>query len=292
MKSYIDCIPCIMHNIVTTLNGHIEDPKLRTEAFQKILKELHENDYSKISPPVLTDNLHKIMLTYLNGRDIYKDIKKQCNDEALKLYPHAEDLCNQSNDKLTTAIKIAIAGNLIDYGALKDFNIENILDDYVHRDFAINDFDDLEVEINKANNILYIGDNTGEIVLDRLLVKHLVSLGKKVTFTVKSSPILNDALLEDAQYVGMDKIAEVIESGCSTAGTTLAGANDVFLKKLSEADLVISKGQGNFETLTEETITKPLFYLFLCKCDKIAQTFKTNKFDLMLLNNNRYREYF
>ncbi len=281
-----------MHNIVATLNGHIEDKDKRVEAFKKILKKLHETDFSKISPPVLTDNLHKIMQTYLDGRDIYKDIKKECNKEALKIYEHAEDLYNNSADKLKTAIKIAIAGNLIDYGALKSFNIQNILDDYVHRDFAIDDYADLEVEINKANTILYIGDNTGEIVLDRLLVKHLISMGKIVTFTVKGSPILNDALLEDAQDVGMDKITEVIESGCATAGTTLAGTNKLFHQRLAEADLIISKGQGNFETLTEEKISKPLFYLFLCKCEKIAQTFKTNTFDLMLLSNQRYGEYF
>lgn len=292
MRAYIDCIPCIMHNIIATLNGHIESPAEREEAFRKILKELHENDFSKLSPPVLTDNLHKIMHTYLKDRDIFKDIKKECNDEALEIYEHAVALYNESENKLKTAIKIAIAGNLIDYGALKNFNIENILNDYAHRDFAINDFAALEVEVNKANSILYIGDNTGEIVLDRLLIKHLISLGKKVTFTVKSAPILNDALLEDAQYVGMDKITEVIESGCSTAGTTLAGANELFLKKLNEADLIISKGQGNFETLTEEAITKPLFHLFLCKCELIAQTFKTNKFDLMLLNNSNYSRYF
>ncbi|MEI7941648.1 MAG: ARMT1-like domain-containing protein [Candidatus Riflemargulisbacteria bacterium] len=292
MKSYIDCIPCIMHNIVATLNGHIANRADREEAFKKILKELHETDFSKVSPPVLTDNLHKIMLTYLDGRDIYKDIKKECNNEALKIYKHAEELYNNSANKLKTAIKIAIAGNLIDYGALKSFNIENILDDYVHRDFAVDDYADLEVEINKANTILYIGDNTGEIVLDRLLVKHLLSIGKKVTFTVKSHPILNDALLEDAKEVGMDKITEVIESGCATAGTTLAGTNELFHKRLAGADIIISKGQGNFETLTEEQITKPLFYLFLCKCDKIAQTFKTNTFDLMLLSNNNYKKYF
>lgn len=292
MKSYLDCIPCIMHNIVATLNGHISDKKIRNEAFNKILIELQQKDFSLLSPPVLTDNLHKIMQEYLDNKDIYKEIKKECNNEALKIYEHAETLYNESSTKLKTAIKIAIAGNLIDYGALKSFNIENILDDYVHRDFAIDNYSDLEVEINKANTILYIGDNTGEIVLDRLLVKHLVSIDKKVTFTVKSTPILNDALLEDALDVGMDKITEVIESGCSTAGTTFAGTNKLFHKKLKEADLIISKGQGNFETLTEEKIDKPLFYLFLCKCDKIAQTFKVNKFDLMLLDNRNYGRYF
>ena len=221
MKSYIDCIPCIMHNIVATLNGHIANRADREEAFKKILKELHETDFSKVSPPVLTDNLHKIMLTYLDGRDIYKDIKKECNNEALKIYKHAEELYNNSANKLKTAIKIAIAGNLIDYGALKSFNIENILDDYVHRDFAVDDYADLEVEINKANTILYIGDNTGEIVLDRLLVKHRLSIGKKVTFNVKINsiktkqlPELNDEFVSSlgANYKTISDLKTQIES--------------------------------------------------------------------------------
>lgn len=292
MKSYIDCIPCIMHNIVATLNEYIPDKKTRDEVFNKILRKLQEYDFSLVSSPVLTNNLHKIMQEYLGDKDIYKDIKKECNKEAMKIYPHAEELYNKSKNKLQTALKIAIAGNLIDYGALKTFNTQNILDDYVHRDFAINDYLAFKTNLDKASNILYIGDNTGEIVLDKILVKHLISMGKKVTFTVKSEPILNDALLEDAVAVGMDKITEVIESGCSIAGTTLAGTNELFHKKLADADFVISKGQGNFETLTEETITKPLFYLFLCKCDKIAQIFKVNKFDLMLLDNSNYKEYF
>ena len=292
MRSHIECVPCILNSVIRILNEKIEDVETRHEVFRNIIKELGDSNLYTLSPPVLTAKLHEYLKEFIGSEDLYKDKKVLCNKGALEIYPHVEELYNEAEDKLESAIKIAISGNLIDYGALNNFDINSIVDDYVHRDFAINNYTEFKADLEKATNILYIGDNTGEIVLDRLLIKHLIGMGKKVVFTVKSAPILNDALIEDAIAVGMTEITDVIESGCVLAGTTLAGTNELFHKKLAEADMVIAKGQGNFETLTEETLGKPLYYLFLCKCDKIATAFGTNKFDLMLLNHGNYKKYF
>ncbi|OGI09508.1 MAG: hypothetical protein A2Y40_08980 [Candidatus Margulisbacteria bacterium GWF2_35_9] len=143
----------------------------------------------------------------------------------------------------------------------------------------------------KSKNILYIGDNTGEIVFDKILVEELQSNGCQVTYTVKSSPILNDALMEDATATGMTTLTHVIESGSTTAGTLISQGTDEFIEYLNKADLIISKGQGNLETISEESLNKPVFYLLLSKCNHISKALGIKKFDLILMHDTSFKSY-
>ncbi len=291
MKAYLECIPCITAQIVRILHNNEPSASRREEIFKKTLLHFHGQELTAHSAPSITQGAHDILKAELGIEDLYLQDKKDCNEKALELYPQALHIYSTSDNKLETAIKLAISANLIDYGALTHFDVEHILNDYMHRPFSINDFVSFKTDIESSKKILYIADNTGEIVFDKILISHLLSLGKQVVVAVKSHPILNDALLQDAHDVGLSELVKVMGSGSRTAGTLLKEATPEFTSTLQEADLIISKGQGNFETLSEETLHQPLYFLLLSKCPHISRELKINKFDLILMDNRNLLRY-
>ncbi|MDD5456084.1 MAG: ARMT1-like domain-containing protein [Candidatus Margulisbacteria bacterium] len=291
MKAFLQCVPCIFSQIARILCNFEPDIKKREKIFRSILADFSKQDFSKHTPPSLTREAHEIMKKEIGRQDLYVKEKKECNEKALLLFKDALNIYEKSANRLETAIKIAIAGNLIDYGALSEFDIQHVVDDYTHRDFSINDYPDFAAILEKSNKILYVLDNAGEIVFDKILVTELLNLDKEVIATVKSQPILNDALLDDALEVSMTKLVKVIPSGSTTAGTVFSEATPELREALDWADMIISKGQGNFETLSEEKTAKPLFYLLLSKCPHISKNLGIKKFDLILMANWNYEKY-
>ncbi len=285
MKAFLECIPCITSQIIRILNKQEPDKGKRQIILSKILTHLSGEDITAHSAPSLTQGVHQILKESLGFRDLYIEDKAFCNREAMLHFDAATLLFEQSSDKLETAIKLAIAGNLIDYGALSHFDVAHVIDDYVHRPFSINHVKSFRKALSKPQNILYICDNAGEIVFDKILVHHLITDGHQVTVAVKSAPILNDALYEDAVKVGMTDIVTVIPSGSSTAGTLLSQSTPAFAQALNQASLIISKGQGNFETLSEEHFDQPLYYLLLSKCPHISKGLNIETFSLMLVEH-------
>ena len=285
MKAFLECIPCITSQIIRLLNKQEPNVAKRKAILSKVLTHLSDQDITAHSAPSLTQGVHQILKETLGFRDLYIEDKAFCNREALIHFDSALKLFNESSDPLETAIKIAIAGNLIDYGALSSFEVAHVIDDYVHRPFSISYLDTLRKVLRKPRRILYICDNAGEIVFDRILVRYFISEGHRVTVAVKSAPILNDALYEDAVEVGMTDITTVIQSGSSTAGTLISQSTPEFRQALENAELIISKGQGNFETLSEETYPCPLYYLLLSKCPHIAKGLNIEPFSLMLVEH-------
>jgi hypothetical protein len=201
--------------------------------------------------------------------DPYQHLKRQYNDAALALYPGLKQVVNEADDPLLTAIRLAIAGNIVDFGVGHRFSLEQAIQDSLTWDFAINDYPAFLAQLEIARTILYLGDNTGEIVFDKLLVEELVQRDRQVTFVVRGNPVINDATLDDAHYVGLAHLVEVITPGGTLPGTLLSAASDVFKQRFYAADLVISKGQGNFEGLSE--VDRPIFFLLKAKCTPIAQ---------------------
>jgi len=291
MKAFLQCVPCIFSQIARILCNFEPDAKKREKILKLILADFAGQNFSLHTPPSLTKEAHEIMKKEMGKDDLYIKEKKECNEKALLLYDDAFYIYRQSENKLETAIKIAIAGNLIDYGALSEFDIQHVVDDYTHRSFAINDYQDFENTLGKSKKILYILDNAGEIVFDKILVTELLNQGKEIIAAVKSKPILNDALLQDAEDVAMTKLVKVIKSGSTTAGTLFNQATPELKEALIWADMIISKGQGNFETLSEEKTDKPLFYLLLSKCPHISKNLGIKKFDLILMAGWKYEKY-
>ena len=219
-----------------------------------------------LTPPELADNPYKLVYKITGNNDPYKEIKEAHIKTALNLYPMLKEMVKKSSDKLLESVKISIMGNAIDLGSTFD-SIEIDLNEFLKSNFNLNDFEDLKNAVKNSRNILLIGDNAGETVFDRVLIETLAELGRNVKYAVKSKPIINDATKEDALKSG---ITNVIETGSSMAGTILYTVNEDFLKELENSDLIIAKGQANYETLSEESL--PIFFLLKIKCAPIARS--------------------
>ncbi|MCD6129607.1 MAG: DUF89 family protein, partial [Deltaproteobacteria bacterium] len=213
--------------------------------------------------------------------DPYKEIKKESTEKGLALYPSLKDEVEKSNDKLLTAIRIAIAGNVIDFGVNRNFNIEEEIDTVLKKDFAIFDYDKFKDYLDKSDEILYIGDNAGESVFDRILIE---VMKKPVIYVVREMPVINDVTYEDAVQAGIDKVATILSSGTSAPGTVLETCNEEFKEIYRNSKFVIGKGQGNYEGLSDEKHL--IFFLLKAKCWVIADDIGVNEGDIVLKGIN------
>ncbi len=227
------------------------------------------------------------MMVYRKIREItgvadpYRKIKQQHIAEARTLYPELEKLVAESEDPLLTAIRLAIAGNVIDLGINKTFDLVNDIRKTLSQDFAVFDYEIFKIRLAAAESVLYIGDNAGESVFDKLLIKQLK---KPVKYVVRSHPIINDVTMEDALASGLDEVAELIESGSEAPGTILSQCTPEFLKIYQEADMIISKGQGNYEGLSD--VKRTIFFLLKAKCHVIADDLGVKEGDIVLKGIN------
>ncbi len=284
MKTYPECLSCLLKQTVQT----IKFAKAKKATQKKIIKEIEKNflPFAKLEvcPPDISRNMHIIIKKLLKNNDPYKNVKTKYNKIALSLYPSLKNKIKKSKNKLLTAIKIAIAGNVIDFGAQLAFDIKKDVEDILNKNFAIFDYEKFKNKLKKEKDILYLADNTGEIIFDKIFIEFLIkTYGSKVIYVVKEKPILNDATLKDAKWAGIDKIAKVISCGADSPGIVLRYCNNDFLKIFENSKLIISKGQGNFESLNR--IKRPIFFLFKIKCDVVADYMKLPVGSIILKSN-------
>ena len=281
MKTYLDCLPCMMNQALRTA-------RISTNDNAKIKQVLDEVGVMIKDIPMNHTPVQSGVLVYQKIREItgvvdpYKEIKKKSIYEALALYPKLIKYMNSSDDNLITAIRIAITGNIIDFGMDKQYVLVEELSKIMKQDFAIFDFEQFVNELERSGSILYIGDNAGESVFDKILIE---ALGKPVTYVVRGIPIINDVVMEDAIDSGIDEIAKIISSGSPAPGTILELCDDSFVHRFNEADMVISKGQGNYEGLSE--VDRSVFFLLKAKCKIIANDLGVNENDIILKGINQ-----
>jgi uncharacterized protein with ATP-grasp and redox domains len=209
------------------------------------------------------------------GRDAFREIKRETTAEALALYDDIKpgvlrDLSSMGPvDRLRLCAKIAAAGNIIDFGISSEFDLKGTLEDTLARDLAVDHSAKLYEDLKSSDDVLLIGDNAGEIVFDRFLLDEFVGLGKRVHISVKSGPILNDAVREDAVAAGIGDPIGIVETGSSSLGVILEECSPEFLDLYKGAGVVISKGQANYETLDDASRT--VFFILRAKCPIISQ---------------------
>ena len=284
MRTFLDCFPCIMNQALRT-------GRIATNDEQKIKQLLDEIGASFRNLPLENTPVESGAIIYNKIREItgvedpYKKIKQESIRDALGLYPRLKDLVNNADNKLLMAIRIAIAGNIIDFGVDKKFDLVEDVMKITKQDFAIYDFISFEKQLRIAENILYIGDNAGESVFDKILIEEL---GKPVTYVVREIPVINDVTIEDALNSGLGEVAEIISSGTTAPGTILNLCHDSFIERFNQADMVISKGQGNYEGLSE--VNRSVFFLLKAKCPIIARDLDVEEDDIVLKGIN-YREH-
>lgn len=266
MLASLNCIPCILKStlLAAKLSGVDEDTQLLI--VRKAMRMISEMDMNR-TPPEITQELQGAIREITGKADPYQQAKSKLNQAALQLYPELKAMVRAEKDPLLMAVRLAISGNAMDMGVngnLGSADIHKALEKTLHDPFD-GDFLALEQAIAEAETILYLADNSGEIVFDKVLIEELLS--KQVTFAVRGGPTLNDATMFDAQEVGLDKLVEVIDNGFDAPGTVLNRCSPAFLDRFWKADLIIAKGQGNFETLNATPAN--IFFLFKTKCEVI-----------------------
>jgi uncharacterized protein with ATP-grasp and redox domains len=252
-------------------------------SFTRDMITLYHTKWDELYSPEFSRELHTILRSYTNNPDPYKEEKRVNNDQALNLISESEKLVNQSDDPFRTALRIAIAGNIIDFAANDSFNILVTIEKALNSGFAIDHSRQLKKELEKARSVLYLGDNAGEIVFDKLFIETIKH--PNLTYGVRGGPVINDATMEDAEYTGMNKIARVISSEYDAPSTIIHKSGKLFREYFSNADLIISKGQGNLEGLLPLD-DKRIFFLLMVKCNVIAELLKVKKDDLIVYNSS------
>lgn len=264
MLSTLDCIPCFLKQTLYAARLTGADNKTQKKILDEVSLLLPSLDMT-LTPPENSTTIYELISRITACADPFAALKKESNELAISMRDDIRRTIQKADLPLLAAIKFSIAGNIIDYGAHQDFDIQQTIDSCLAKELAINDSDRLARDLKKARNILYLGDNSGEIVFDSLVVEQLDA---EVTFAVKESPIINDALAADAKTCGLDKICAIISNGTACPGTPLEQCSPQFQEKFAKADLIISKGQGNFETLSQ--VAGPIYFLLTIKCPVIA----------------------
>ncbi len=265
MRTYLDCYPCFLNQALRAARIATNDETRIKSVLDEVgvmLKYIPMNS----TPPQSCRHIYRKVHEITNNWNPYEKIKIQSTQKALSLYPYLKMQVEKSENRLLTSLRLAIAGNVIDFGPYGRFDLDKEVDEVFKSNFAVFDYNKFKAGLDNADEVLYIGDNAGECVFDRILIEEFE---KPVTYVVRESPIINDAVYDDAVEAGLDNCATIISSGVDAPGTTLEISSPEFKKRFYDAPFIISKGQGNYEALSNEPGT--IFFLLKVKCHVIAE---------------------
>lgn len=283
MKTYLECIPCFLNQALKAMSLCNENDKVKEKVLKEIIRKLADIDLNK-KPTEFGKIAYDTILEITGNDDPYKEIKKRDNDHAISLLPTIKETIEKSEDRLFTAIKVAIAGNIMDFAVNSDYNLKNTMENVLKADFAINDYRKFREDIKKAKSVAYFVDNAGEIVFDKLLIEEIKNVTNcKIYFFVRGKPIVNDATKIDAELVEIDKLEDI------EIRETYDRFPDInekdFSDFLKEMDVVISKGQANYESLSEADANT--YFLLIAKCPLIARDLGVKKGDIIFKFNKQ-----
>jgi damage-control phosphatase, subfamily I len=268
----LDCIPCYLKQTMNTLSQtKLSEDKARNILYE-VLTMIPQLDPEGTPAENSTRILWKVN-EFLGTHDPFAKAKRESNKLALNLLPHLRERILKSHDPLYTAFQVSVAGNIIDMGIIKEFNIEESLQEALEKKFARDDYQSFKTKLRNAQNVIILGDNSGEIAFDKLLAEQLRQYGAKITYVVKETPILNDATQDDANYVCMKDVADVMSNGSGYLGTVIRDCSNEFRTAFRKADLIISKGQANYESLESSgEAGEKTYFLLRAKCEVVAKS--------------------
>lgn len=283
MKISYECGPCFLRQAREALDLSCDDEVLKLEVMEEIFKYLSDNFKVGTNSNKTGSTMHNIIKERTGCRDPYFKEKIEGNEIALKYLPDVEKIL-ESDDSLENYVKIAIIGNILDFGAFTlDDDIESVIKSSLEKDLVIKDIDEFENSLKIHDEVLYLVDNTGEIVFDKLLLSKIKEYGLDITIAVKSEPILNDACRKEALDAGLDEYGEIVEIGAGTVGYVDSEISDEFREIFNSHKFVISKGMGNYEGLTEIDLSaKDIYFLLCAKCNTISRDIGVNLHDMLL----------
>jgi len=262
MRMHPECYPCFMRQALEAARMVTDDENTLMKVMKAVAAVLPEVD-ANLTPMENTGPIHVRVRDVTGCEDPYADVKRKLNSLALEMYPVAREIVRRSDDPLWEAVKMSIVGNYMDYGAQAERRFEDLLTKVANLRFSVNRYGEFRKAVERAEDIGFVGDNAGEIVFDRLLIE---TMGKRITYYVRGYPWINDVTVEDARAVGMDRVAEIDVVPATRDRIDLRG--EEFLRKLRGHDVVIFKGQGNFEALHG---VYEHFFLLMAKCPVVAR---------------------
>ena len=265
MKTYLDCYPCFLRQALEAARMAGADEPRQRRLLGQVMEGLSETPL-ETTPPEIAAQIHRLVRHELGHTDPYREPKQKSTEQALTLYPRLKALVAQADDPMDCAVRLAIAGNIIDLGLKLTYDLWETVERVLEQPFAIDHYAAFHASLKKAPWILYLADNAGETVFDRVLIE---TLDHPVHYAVKGAPILNDATQEDALAAGVDQATTLSSTGSDAPGTVLADCSEQFKRMFSEAPLIIAKGQANYETLSEAG--SRLFFMLQVKCPVIAR---------------------
>jgi len=286
LKTYLDCLPCLLSQALRAARAATDDENVHRMVINSVASMIPELSLG-LRPPEIAQRGYQLIYQITGSSDPFHQAKIEANRAALAIYPRLKEMIANSEDPLLTACKLAIAGNSIDLAPdFAQVNTDNIIEIALASPLGINDYQQFRSSINDSHHILYLGDNAGEIVFDRLVIEELHQVKKlEIDFVVREKPIINDATLNDATAVGMNEVARIVSSGSDAPATILSQCSAEMLKLYYSADIIIAKGQGNYESLDEEPGN--IFFLLRAKCPVVGKLLGVNTDDAILKQHRR-----
>lgn len=288
MQTTLSCIPCLIKQGIKIADFLNVDDLQSEEMMREILDSLRKEDY-KNTPPHLAKKVYSIICKFVQTDDPYKEIKEYYNKELLGMEDNLKEMIADSSDSFNSALKFAITGNIIDFGTefqiTKEFIFEK-MEEVHQKQLRINDSIEMYEKLKNSKTLLYLGDNCGEIVMDKIFIQHIKNIfpNLNITYGVRGKPIINDVTREDAKMVKMEEVAEILDNGDGAPGTVMKDVKDEFKKFFYASDIVIAKGQGNYETLSGID-REDVYLLFMAKCDVVAKKMDVETMSLVCMKN-------
>lgn len=286
MKAGPDCMVCVFRQALNTARIATNDVSKHRKVLTRLSGIVRRLTMDQ-SPAAYSRPAYVIVSEVTGVRDPFRKHKKETNRLALDLLPGFRRLVTRAADPLEAAIRCAAGGNIIDLGIDHKFNIRRDIRKIMRRPFAINEVERFRKDLGRGRRLLYLGDNAGEIVFDTLLVEQLLLTGTEVIYTVKSGPVINDATMEDAVISGMTKLTKVIETGSDDIGVNWRRSSKQFRTAFRDADVIIAKGHGNFETCDE--LPGNIYSLLKAKCNVVARQLAVELGDMVFHHARRHR---
>lgn len=286
MRSFIDCIPCMFTQAIRSAQMVGLDEAAIHELVNVVGAGLPEFDFGQ-SPPKNARVLYRTLAKLSGLDDPFKDAKRRHTELAKGMTPAMYEWIDTVDDKLDAATRIAAAGNILDLGATAEpEDVEGVLHRALSHEHSQWDLETLRKDLEDATSLLVVGDNAGETVFDRVMLETIASLYPRAQLyvSVRSAPIINDAILQDALAAGLDRVATIVSTGCDLPGVEIDEVSDEFRALFDTVDVVIAKGQGNFETLSE--IERPLYFILTVKCRVVAEHLDLPLGSSVLLHGN------
>lgn len=275
-----DCITCFLNqSIRVAKNLNLDDDK--TEKLTKIAEETLSK-HKDVTPVIVVSDLYPKMGDFVGSSDIYAELKEKSTKEALKLLIDVEATLDSMEDRLKGAIKASVAGNVIDFSTPELFDLSKEFQTVFQTPFAIDNQDKFLDRLKSAKSLMIVGDNVGEHVFDKLLLKEInrVYPDIELYYATRGVPIINDVTMKEAKEIGLDEVATVVDSGVDTSGLDYSRASSSFMEIYNSIDLILAKGMGNYEALDEVDDSR-IYHLLKVKCSVVGSSIGANVGDLI-----------